>query len=566
LDQAFQRKRDSTEKPQAESDSVDPAVKRAAEEEDIRLAEGSTTAAKASVDSRDSEAVVRQKMREIEESRRKAGESTTAHAAAESAEASTAAAQTWTPRTWDVRAWTATQIAVVAGLTVVALGAGYVSYRCCCARKLAAGKDIADLANDEADLERKLAAVRAEKEAREEEEYFKEHPEEGEIRGLNAAIDRFVTEKTGEHLSKVRKALQKKEKLQRTLEDRYQTETKRTLDSLFSSATAFMGDAKMLVELEVTDEEELAPLALLLAGVLAPTQLFILQVVCIFFMVYHGAIATFDLVVVLWDWGDMSCRGPNGRVALLREWLWIVVHCLVHLTAFALRGLIVWKLNSVFSRIAKRKTSKLEGPSVANLWGWSFLLQTDLDNARAQYLYDETVSSWKLRLASSLLIFDFAVCMVGAAAFFVPKARCVHVDMVDVAMKFYGSVFLVCFLLNLCFVLVWITQRVLLNDARAASLMRKARAFDAVWSPPGVPVMTLFLRTFVFRNVTDMNYAHRQCIGEEKRAVDVERAALMSQLSALKRRRSSVKTRSSARPRSPLWRRRKSTRSVGSRA
>ena len=72
------------------------------------------------------------------------------------------------------------------------------------------------------------------------------------------------------------------------------------------------------------------------------------------------------------------------------------------------------------------------------------------------------------------------ICMVGAAAFFVSKARCVHVDMVDVAMKFYGSVFLVCFLLNLCFVLIWITQRVLLNDARAASLMRKARAFDAV--------------------------------------------------------------------------------------
>ena len=42
-------------------------------------------------------------------------------------------------------------------------------------------------------MERRLAALRAEKEAREEEEYFKEHPDEKEIAGLNSAIDRFVT-------------------------------------------------------------------------------------------------------------------------------------------------------------------------------------------------------------------------------------------------------------------------------------------------------------------------------------------------------------------------------------
>merc|ERR1719353_544879 len=100
-------------------------------------------------------------------------------------------------------------------------------------------------------------------------------------------------------------------------------------------------------------------------------------------------------------------------------------------------------------------------------------------------------------------------------------------------MKFYGTVFLVCFLINVCFVLVWVAQRFLFSQAQAASLMRKARAFDAVWSPPGVPMMTLFLRTFVFRNVSDMNYAQRQCIGEETRAVEAERAALASQLAKL---------------------------------
>merc|ERR1719217_451429 len=229
----------------------------------------------------------------------------------------------------------------------------------------------------------------------------------------------------------------------------------------------------------------------------------------------------------------MSCQGPRGTIVLFREWLWIVIHCLVHLTAFALRGYIVWTLNSVFSRIAKRKPKKQEGPSLANLWGYAFLLQMDLDNARAQYLYDSTVGSWKLRVASSLLIVDFAVNMIGALAFFVPKARCVRVDMIDVAMKFYGTVFLVCFLINLSFVILWLANRFLLNDAQAASLMRKARSFDAVWSPPGVPVMTLFLRTFVFRNVSDVRYAHHQCIVEETRAVNAEREALASQLRKL---------------------------------
>ena len=45
----------------------------------------------------------------------------------------------------------------------------------------------------------------------------------------------------------------------------------------------------------------------------------------------------------------------------------------------------------------------------------------------------------------------------------------------------------VCFLINLSFVVLWLANRFLLNDAQAASLMRKARSFDAVWSPPGVP-------------------------------------------------------------------------------
>ena len=45
--------------------------------------------------------------------------------------------------------------------------------------------------------------------------------------------------------------------------------------------------------------------------------------------------------------------------------------------------------------------------------------------------------------------------------------------------------------------------------------------------------MTLFLRTFVFRNVSDVRYAHHQCIVEETRAVNAEREALASQLRKL---------------------------------
>jgi hypothetical protein len=532
LDRTFARKGDPTAKPEAESDSDDaPAVKPADAEEDVRLAEGSTAASKAAADS-DSKAVVQEKMRAIEDSRREARAAEAAEGASQSAEVSTAGVLRYVPKTWDARDWTAMQIAVVVGGVGALCLAAAVSWYYC-ARKQSSSQSLADLESDEADLERRLAALRAEKEAREEEEYFKEHPDEKEIAGLNSAIDRFVTERTGEHLSKVRKALQKKERLQNVLQDRYEAETKRTLDSLFTSATAFMSDAKTLIEFEATEEEELAPLALLLAGVFAPTQLFILQVVCIFFLVYHGVIATFDIVVVTYDWGDMSCRGPHGQVALFREWLWIVVHCSVHLTAFALRGYIAYTLNAVFSRIANRKNKKPAGRSVANLWGWAFLFETNLDNARAQYLYDSTVNSWKLKAASSLLILDFFVCVVGAMAFFVPKARCVRMDMIDVAMKFYGTVFLVCFLINLSFVVLWLANRFLLNDAQAASLMRKARSFDAVWSPPGVPVMTLFLRTFVFRNVSDVRYAHHQCIVEETRAVNAEREALASQLRKL---------------------------------
>merc|ERR1719482_2159697 len=84
LDQVFQRKRDSDENPQAKPESADPEVQRAAEEEDVRLAEGSKAAKEEAAADTYEEALVREKMQEIEQSRRvaKAEASTSADEAA----------------------------------------------------------------------------------------------------------------------------------------------------------------------------------------------------------------------------------------------------------------------------------------------------------------------------------------------------------------------------------------------------------------------------------------------------------------------------------------------------
>merc|ERR1719240_2001801 len=95
---------------------------------------------------------------------------------------------------------------------------------------------------------------------------------------MNKAIDTYIEARAATGLEKVRMIMDRKDALRAKLLERYETETKRTMDSLTSSATGLMDDIKSLADISsmnfgAKESEDLPPFALTLAGLVAPLQL-----------------------------------------------------------------------------------------------------------------------------------------------------------------------------------------------------------------------------------------------------------------------------------------------------
>merc|ERR1719482_1770574 len=88
--------------------------------------------------------------------------------------------------------------------------------------------------------------------------------------------------------------------------------------------------------------------------------------------------------------------------------------------------------------------------------------------------------------------------------------------------------------------LVLIAYQVASRPKNIATLLRNARDFDATYMPTGLPLVTLFLRVFVFRNVSDRQHVEDQCLQHEAAAVDAEEAKLLAQVDTLRAEKESI--------------------------
>jgi len=406
--------------------------------------------------------------------------------------------------------------------------------------------DVEKLAAEERDLEEKLRALREQRSSLEDERYEKEHPHaaQGNLRGLNEAIDRFVERRLTTALDKVRTALARKEEAQRVLVHRYEVETKRTMDSLKKSAEGFMDDVRGLADIqdhELGKGHDIPPVAMVLAGIVAPAQLFSLVVVNRVMLFWHVCLVGFDAFVLIWSysaWADFDphCPGVVGAVVTLKhQILWVGIHCGLHIVMLLIRVWVEWTVRRTFARITNR-----EAPPHHWAGHFSVFLQSDIDNPRALYLYDYISSSRVFQFASVLLVADFALNITGVATFVTDRARCPDGFAVRIAMQMYGTLFVLFFLFNVIFVVLLIAYQVAARPGHIATLLRKARDFDATYMPTGLPLVTLFLRVFVFRNVADRQHVEDQCLQHEAAAVEAEEAKLLQQVEALRAEKASI--------------------------
>lgn len=403
--------------------------------------------------------------------------------------------------------------------------------------------DIEALQQEEAELKQTLAAVAARRAALEEEEYIRQHPEElSEQAGMNKAVDTYIEARAAAGLEKVRMVMDRRDALRNKLLTRYETEQRRTMDSLTASATGLMEDIKSLADVSDFNfgkgaTEELPPFALTLAGLVAPLQLKFLAAANRALLFWHTLLVVFDALVLL-QTHETTCiyRTPQHTmtITLMHELIWLAVHFALHLFMLGVRAWAEYVLNSTHKNLQKKEEKQAEHEGLAAL------LHADTMNPRALFIYDYLSNSRLYNLATWLLIADFALNCVGMVTLFARTSICNDDDWVDFAIGIYAGVFTVFFVLNLLVLVAWVTAKCLFQRKNASTLLRKVRQFDAAYMPHGVPFGTVVLRTFIFRDVSDRYFAEIQCLEDEVKVLEAEQAELEYQLQKLKSEKMSV--------------------------
>jgi hypothetical protein len=278
------------------------------------------------------------------------------------------------------------------------------------------------------------------------------------------------------------------------------------------------------------------------AGLVAPAQLFALVALNRVLLFWHLALVLFDATVIVWSYHtwrsddsiaefDPRCPGVQGAVVTLKhQMLWVCIHCGLHWVMMLIRIKAEYTVRTTYVRIKNRKVAH------QHAWAGSLgvLLQSDIDNPRALYLFDTLTNSGLFQFASVLLIADFIWNIIGVGTFFTDRAKCSEGAAIQVSMQMYGMLFALFFLANVIFMIVFIAYKMAMRPGRVATVLRNARNFDSTVML-GMPALSLFLRVFFFRDVSDRQQVEEQCLLHEAKAVEDEEAKLLAQVEALRK-------------------------------
>lgn len=417
-------------------------------------------------------------------------------------------------------------------------------------------KALQELLDEEERLQVQLESLRASRQALEDEalEGEKESQDLLDRRGLNAAVDKLMARRLGGAVASVKDVMQRKAKLQELLTARYETERQRVTTAIEQSAAGLLDDVKKLGEgtdlstLSVS-EDDTAPVALVLAGLVAPAQLWGLVVLNRMVLCWHLLLVGFDAAILAMShdaWSDFrrACAdAPGSESVVTRQIVWVGSHAGLHAIMLLLRLWVEGSIRGTYARIANRAAK----PSMEWVGPFGLLLQADIDNPRALFLVDTIHGSAWYNLAHLLLVVDFLWNMVGVAELFeeaeYAEIQCSANYPMHVAIAVYSIGFVLFFFMNVTLVVLFVIFKVLLRPAKIAKTMRSARRFDTEYMPDGFPLCSLLLRIFVFRDVRDLQRFEEQCLALEEETLAAEMESVAKEAERIRAEREQLNVR-----------------------
>merc|ERR1719240_1700422 len=96
------------------------------------------------------------------------------------------------------------------------------------------------------------------------------------------------------------------------------------------------------------------------------------------------------------------------------------------------------------------------------------------------------------------------------------------------------------FFTNVFLLLVWVIHGMLQRPLVSVRVLRRLRSWDEQFFPAGLPVFSLFLRTFVLRDAADRWQAEHTYVSLERRHMEDEESKLRARLDAVEHDREAL--------------------------
>lgn len=284
------------------------------------------------------------------------------------------------------------------------------------------------------------------------------------------------------------------------------------------------------------------PLPLLLAGLLAPSQLkAMFSWNWVLLLMQTPLLIAFFIVMVV-DRNE-SC-GDNEL------WLWISVMSGVLAFSVLIRLRVV---RSAGAALAETQVEE-EKPQGAALFGDDNYISSLYRRVSAfskgyfklLLAYDGLARSPMNSLASfaSFVVFIWGgVGVYYVISYAAEEEKTCDAQSLRVVSRVFAFIYVAAFLWSLIGLILWLVEIVVMSDSLAMAILEQAMAFDDEYSPSGFPILSIFVRAFLLRNDKDMEKVEAAILRNEIMELKEQEAALAMQQKKLDRELGSAEQR-----------------------
>eukprot|EP00933_Yihiella_yeosuensis_P055678 TRINITY_DN5453_c0_g1_i1.p1 TRINITY_DN5453_c0_g1~~TRINITY_DN5453_c0_g1_i1.p1 ORF type:complete len:887 (+),score=212.12 TRINITY_DN5453_c0_g1_i1:27-2663(+) len=295
--------------------------------------------------------------------------------------------------------------------------------------------------------------------------------------------------------------------------------------------------------------DNLPPLSLILAGLVAPVQLKMLHADNMGRMALTGAMFGLDSLSLFFGWGK-NCITDDfwllGNIDLLHGWIFVDAASLGFTLAVSAK--VYSSAKATLDEIQKMKEEELEIPPGSDPETvFRMTMQNDLmTGARAMLQFDRLTQSAVYRMLPVMSIFDFVWQAGGLILIFdTPSITCQAKTLLYWS-RIRGMTFLVG-LIPAVLGFGMTAVKVLVNShGFGQSVLEAASDADAAIFPAHAPVFTVLVRSFLVRDSTDMASVELQVLRAEENRIQRARDKMRQEKERIERELVNLETRFAA--------------------